>query len=297
MKQNESTNCNKTIGFEDFKKGKKRSVRPDFSLGGRKLKAVSTKSKAKEIEVSINIDFFKMEASGNQKRCLGKTLPVKVRPKRSRQDFVPELLQNMAASEELQGDNPGAQALCVFPVYFRFALHFRFLFLFAFCFFVCVLLFCLRFAFLFAFNFFNLLFLFFVCDYFFFNLRFLFFVCVFFFLICVSFLCLLFLFCLCLTLLGHRTFPLQSITFLLVLSFLLLFGQMITGNLISLNIRGISNFRKRKTIFTWCRKQKADIIFLQETHSTEKNEAQWKREWSAPFFCSHGPTTLVGLRF
>ena len=69
------------------------------------------------------------------------------------------------------------------------------------------------------------------------------------------------------------SFPLQSITFLLALSCLLLFGQMITGNLISLNIRGISNFRKRKTIFTWCRKQKADIVFLQETHSTEKNEA------------------------
>ena len=81
-----------------------------------------------------------MEASGNLKRCLGKRLPVKVRPKRSGQDFAPELLQNMAASEELQRrHNLGAQALCVFPVYFRFALHFRFLFfLFAFCFFVCV---------------------------------------------------------------------------------------------------------------------------------------------------------------
>ena len=70
---------------------------------------------------------------------------------------------------------------------------------------------------------------------------------------------------------------------------------MITGNLISLNIRGISNFRKRKTIFTWCRKQKADIIFLQETHSTEKNEAQWKREWGAPFFCSHGANNARGV--
>ena len=37
--------------------------------------------------------------------------------------------------------------------------------------------------------------------------------------------------------------------------------------LISLNVRGISNFKKRKMIFTWCRKKKADIIFLQETHS------------------------------
>ena len=72
----------------------------------------------------------------------------------ARQDFAPQLLQNMAASEELRGAikmarkrNPGAQALRVFPVYFRFALHFRFLFLSEFCFF------CLRFAFLFAFRF------------------------------------------------------------------------------------------------------------------------------------------------
>ena len=118
------------------------------------LKAVSTKSKAKEIEVSINIGFFKMEASGNLKRCLGKTLPVKVKPKRSRQDFAPELLQNMAAP--LQGHT----ILDLRP--------------FAFFLFTSVLLctsiffFYLRFAFLFAFYFFNLRFLFFVCDYFFF---------------------------------------------------------------------------------------------------------------------------------
>ena len=47
----------------------------------------------------------------------------------ARQEFAPQLLQNMVASEE---PNPGAQALRVFPVYFRFVLHFRFLFLFAF---------------------------------------------------------------------------------------------------------------------------------------------------------------------
>lgn len=70
---------------------------------------------------------------------------------------------------------------------------------------------------------------------------------------------------------------------------------MVSGKLISLNIRGISNYRKRRTIFTWCRKQKADIIFLQETHSTERNEAQWKREWGAPLFCSHGASNARGV--
>ena len=37
--------------------------------------------------------------------------------------------------------------------------------------------------------------------------------------------------------------------------------------LILLSVRGIGNFKKRKIIFTWCRKQKSDFIFLQETHS------------------------------
>ena len=34
--------------------------------------------------------------------------------------------------------------------------------------------------------------------------------------------------------------------------------------LASLNVRGISNFHKRRTMFTCFRKRKADIIFLQE---------------------------------
>ena len=101
-------------------------------------------------------------------------------------------------------NNPRAQSLRVFPVYFRFVFYFRFL--------ICVLLFCLRFAFfylrflsfLFAFSFF--VFYFFYLRFLFFKLRFLFFICVFFFLIAFSFFYLRFLFCLRLSLLGHRTF-------------------------------------------------------------------------------------------
>ena len=70
---------------------------------------------------------------------------------------------------------------------------------------------------------------------------------------------------------------------------------MVVGKFISLNVRGISNFRKRRTIFTWCRKQKADVIFLQETHSTKDNELLWKREWGAPFYCSHGANNSRGV--
>ena len=41
----------------------------------------------------------------------------------------------------------------------------------------------------------------------------------------------------------------------------------------------MGNYRNRRTIFTWLRKQKPDVVFLQETHSTEGNEVSWQREW------------------
>jgi len=53
---------------------------------------------------------------------------------------------------------------------------------------------------------------------------------------------------------------------------------------LSLNVRGLSNFHKRRAIFSWCRKQKADLIFLQETHSTTKRQG---RERVAPRFYFH----------
>ena len=49
--------------------------------------------------------------------------------------------------------------------------------------------------------------------------------------------------------------------------------------IVSLNVRGVSNFKKRRTIFTWCRRKNADVIFLQETHSKKATENQWQREW------------------
>ena len=65
--------------------------------------------------------------------------------------------------------------------------------------------------------------------------------------------------------------------------------------MISLNVRGIGNFRKRRAMFTWCRKQKADVIFLQETHSTKNCESQWKKEWDSLISFSHGTSNARGL--
>ena len=58
--------------------------------------------------------------------------------------------------------------------------------------------------------------------------------------------------------------------------------------LVSLNVKGISNFHKRKTIYTWCRRKNADFSFLQETHSKTEIETQWKNEWGAGIIMSHG---------
>ena len=65
--------------------------------------------------------------------------------------------------------------------------------------------------------------------------------------------------------------------------------------LVSLNVTGINNFHKRRTIFTWSRRRKADVIFFQETHSQERSEIQWKNEWDAKIFYSHGSRNSCGV--
>ena len=65
--------------------------------------------------------------------------------------------------------------------------------------------------------------------------------------------------------------------------------------LLSLNVKGISKFRKRRAVFTWCRKQKADAIFRQETHSTEEQEKQWIKEWGSQIYFSHGSGNSRGV--
>ena len=67
-----------------------------------------------------------------------------------------------------------------------------------------------------------------------------------------------------------------------------------TLKIISLNVKGISNFKKRRTIFTWCRRKNADVILLQETHSNKTTEIQWKNEWGGKMLFSHGSPNSCG---
>ena len=64
--------------------------------------------------------------------------------------------------------------------------------------------------------------------------------------------------------------------------------------MISLNVRGLRMFKKRRAVFTWFRRKKADVIFVQESHSTREDEVKWKNEWGADIFFSHGKSNARG---
>ena len=47
----------------------------------------------------------------------------------------------------------------------------------------------------------------------------------------------------------------------------------------SLNVRGLSNDKKRRETFLWLKKKQLSIYFLQEVHSTKKSGIYWHSEW------------------
>ena len=66
-------------------------------------------------------------------------------------------------------------------------------------------------------------------------------------------------------------------------------------NLLSLNVRGIRTFEKRKAVFSWLVNSDADIFFLQETYSTRDIENIWRRQWKGEMFFSHGSSHSRGV--
>ena len=67
-------------------------------------------------------------------------------------------------------------------------------------------------------------------------------------------------------------------------------------NLLSLNVRGIRTFEKRKAVFSWLVNSDADIIFLQETYSgTPDIENIWRKQWKGEMFFSHGSNHSRGV--
>ena len=50
-------------------------------------------------------------------------------------------------------------------------------------------------------------------------------------------------------------------------------------NLVSINTQGLRNVSRRQTVFNLIKKQKYDVIFLQETHWTDDLKDTILREW------------------
>ena len=65
---------------------------------------------------------------------------------------------------------------------------------------------------------------------------------------------------------------------------------------LTLNVRGLKDSKKRREIFYWLRKQKHDVIFLQETHChSKKLEYCWTREWDGQSVWGLGTNNSKGV--
>ena len=65
-------------------------------------------------------------------------------------------------------------------------------------------------------------------------------------------------------------------------------------SVISLNVRGLRNENKRRSIYNYYRKR-ADILCLQETHCTDKDEKLWAAEWGGLAFFSNFSSAARGV--
>ena len=66
-------------------------------------------------------------------------------------------------------------------------------------------------------------------------------------------------------------------------------------NILSLNVRGIREQTKRRSIFSYLKDQKANIYFLQQTYSEPADESLWKNEWGGELFFSYGTNHSTGV--
>ena len=62
---------------------------------------------------------------------------------------------------------------------------------------------------------------------------------------------------------------------------------------LSLNVRGLKNKKKRRSIFTYLKQQNCHFYFLQETYSEPKDEIVWRSEWGGEILYLHGIWILI----
>ena len=64
---------------------------------------------------------------------------------------------------------------------------------------------------------------------------------------------------------------------------------------LSLNVRGLRNREKRRSIFSYLKDQKANVYLLQETFSNPKDEKIWSAEWGGQIIYSRGSDHSKGV--
>ena len=72
---------------------------------------------------------------------------------------------------------------------------------------------------------------------------------------------------------------------------------MVDFDVLTYNIRGLGNERKRRKIFNYIKKNISgkSIIFLQGTHSIQKVENLWCYQWHGDMIFSHGMSGSRGV--
>ena len=68
-------------------------------------------------------------------------------------------------------------------------------------------------------------------------------------------------------------------------------------DVLSLNVRGIRDQIKRRSILSYLKDQKANIYFVQETYLERADENIWRNEWGGELFFSHGTKHSKGVLF
>ena len=70
---------------------------------------------------------------------------------------------------------------------------------------------------------------------------------------------------------------------------------MVKLKVLSFNCNGLQDNAKRRQIFHYLKRKKADIVLLQESHCTKKEENIWKTEWGGRGFFSNGTSNSKGV--
>jgi len=65
--------------------------------------------------------------------------------------------------------------------------------------------------------------------------------------------------------------------------------------IVSFNVRGLNNDKKRIAIFKYLKINQTDIALLQETYSNEEDTIKWIQEWEGSGYCVHGSKHSRGV--